>query len=221
MSNKNEVMTPMEYFKGKRTADEFAHFVPTPEDIEDYAQYYHSAMIQKSEGMSAQEWAKQHNPIISELKPLTEELMNGFAAYKLQAGKVDIEQLRAEWVKTYAYGKEDANFIFDWFKSRLSAMSADGVHVDEKENFNNKVRKEDWDKWHKVDKSNFTPPPTSTNIVFFTESGSVFCGHYKSSVGFICYGIGAKELTDVEVTHWRILTNPAEYQKILDDMDIL
>ncbi len=88
-----------------------------------------------------------------------------------------------------------------------------------KENFNNKVLKEDLDKWHKVDKTNFTPPPTSTNIIFFTESGGVYTGHYHNRRGFICYGIGAKELTDVEVTHWKIEPFPTEYQEMLDSME--
>lgn len=89
----------------------------------------------------------------------------------------------------------------------------------EKENFNNWVTKEELNKWHKVDKANFTPPPTSTNILFFTEGGGIFCGHYKGSVGFVCYGISKRELTDVEVTHWRILDFPLEYQQMLDDLD--
>lgn len=82
--------------------------------------------------------------------------------------------------------------------------------------FNQWVSKEDLDKWHKVNPLNFTPPPSSTNIIFFTEGGSVFCGIYHSRRGFVCYGIGAKELTDVEVTHWRILAFPDDFQELLN-----
>lgn len=41
----------------------------------------------------------------------------------------------------------------------------------------------------------------------------------KRSTGFTCYGIGAMELTDVEVTYWRILSFPFDFQQLLDDMD--
>lgn len=88
-----------------------------------------------------------------------------------------------------------------------------------KDNFNNWIKKYALDKWHKVDKENFVRPESNTNIVFFTKNGGIFCGHYDGRVGFVCYGINKKELTDVEVTHWRNLSLPDEYQKMLDDMD--
>ncbi len=88
------------------------------------------------------------------------------------------------------------------------------------QNFNQWVIREDLNKWHKIDKQKFTPPPTSTNILFFTASGDIYCGYYKGSIGFVCYGIGAKALTDVEVTHWRIMDFPAEYQQMLDEIDL-
>jgi len=88
-----------------------------------------------------------------------------------------------------------------------------------KNNFNNWVSSEKLNEWHKVDKENFTPPPTNYNLLFFTKAGDIFCGEYKGSRGFICYGIGKKELTDVEVTHWRIVDFPIEYQEMLDAMD--
>lgn len=89
----------------------------------------------------------------------------------------------------------------------------------EQTNFNSWVEKEGLDEWHKVDKENFVPPPTSTNLVFFTESGSIYRGIYHSRRGFVCYGIGAKELTDVEVVQWRVLKFPKEFQDYLDNME--
>lgn len=88
-------------------------------------------------------------------------------------------------------------------------------------NWNNWIKEQGLDKWHKVDKKNFVPPTSNTNIIFFTKAGSIYCGHYKESVGFVCYGIGKKELTDAEVTHWRNMDFPEEYQKFLDDQDNL
>ncbi len=88
----------------------------------------------------------------------------------------------------------------------------------EKDNWNNHITKEGLDKWHKVDKDNFVPPESSTNIVFFTKNGGIFCGYYKRA--FICYGINKKELADVEVTHWMNLKHPDDFQQMLDDMDV-
>lgn len=89
----------------------------------------------------------------------------------------------------------------------------------DKDNWNNHVKKENLNEWHKIDKDNFVAPKSNTNIIFFTKNGGVFCGHYKSSTGFTVYGIGAKELQDVEVTHWRNLDFPIEFQHMLDEMD--
>lgn len=88
----------------------------------------------------------------------------------------------------------------------------------ESKNFNDWVLKAGLNKWQKVDKKNFVPPPTNINLVLFTASGTVYCGHYKR--GFICYGIGARELTDVEVTHWKIELFPDDYQEMLDKQDL-
>ena len=93
------------------------------------------------------------------------------------------------------------------------------IEAVEKDNWNNWIEKEDLNKWHKVDHDNFIKPPSSTNIIFYTKALSVFCGHYKSSQGFICYGISKEELKDVEVTHWRLLDHPKEVQDMLDAMD--
>jgi hypothetical protein len=89
-----------------------------------------------------------------------------------------------------------------------------------KDNWNNYTTKEGLDKWHKVDKQNFIPPKNDTNLVFYSKGGQVFCGHYKNGVGFVCYGVSKKELTDVEVTHWMNLKHPDEFQQMLDDMDM-
>jgi hypothetical protein len=89
----------------------------------------------------------------------------------------------------------------------------------EKDNWNNWIKREDLNKWHKVDHENFIKPPSDINLIFYTKALSCYCGVYKSSQGFICYGIGARELTDVEVTHWRLLDHPKEVQEMLDEMD--
>lgn len=102
-------------------------------------------------------------------------------------------------------------FKFDYFQLRAPII--------EKENWNNYIKKENLNRWNKVDKDNFTPPKRNINIVFFTKNGGIFCGEYKGNRGFVCYGIGARELTDVEVTHWRNLDFPGDYQDMLDDMD--
>ncbi len=106
-------------------------------------------------------------------------------------------------------------------KNYLTILSGKlfGRNAHSRDNWNNWIAKNKANKWHKVDKDNFVPPKHSTNIVFFTKSGSVFTGYYKGSIGFICYGISKKELTDVEVTHWRNLDFPEEYQQMLDEMD--
>jgi len=86
-------------------------------------------------------------------------------------------------------------------------------------NWNDWLKGSGFDKWNKVDKADFVPPETSTSIVFFTKAGDIFTGHYKGSVGFVCYGINQTQLTDVEVTHWRNLDWPDEFQKQMDEKD--
>jgi len=86
-------------------------------------------------------------------------------------------------------------------------------------NWNDWLKGSGFDKWNKVDKADFVPPETSTAIVFFTKAGDVFTGHYKRSVGFVCYGINQTQLTDVEVTHWRNLDWPEDFQKQMDEKD--
>lgn len=90
--------------------------------------------------------------------------------------------------------------------------------ITENNNFNEWVDKENLNTWHKVDKSDFKAPPTNYNLIFFTKAGGIFCGYYKR--GFVCFGINKIELTDVEVTHWRILDLPTEYQEFLDKSEI-
>lgn len=90
---------------------------------------------------------------------------------------------------------------------------------EDKLNWNEYIEANNLNTWHKVDKDNFVPPKDNTTmILFFTKSGNIYCGYYKNS-GFVCYGIGKQELTDVEVTHWRNLDFPVEYQEMLDSID--
>lgn len=87
------------------------------------------------------------------------------------------------------------------------------------ENWNTMIEQKGLNKWHKVDKGNFHAPQYSSTMMLFFSKGSIFCGYYSKSKGFVCYGIEKRELTDVDVTHWRNLDFPQEFQQFLDDRD--
>lgn len=91
--------------------------------------------------------------------------------------------------------------------------------TDKPENWNDYIIKKGYNNWQKVSKDNL-PEKNTTNLIFFTRNGGIFCGHYKSNTKtFICYGINGKEILDVEVTHWRNELFPKEYQDYLDSLN--
>lgn len=150
------------------------------------------------------------------------ELLKELKAIKLKAQPTKSyseEDMSKCWIQ--AQRKTHEPLIENGFGAFLKSLPSQEQETieGEKDNWNNEVTKKELNKWHKVDKDNFVSPPSSTNIVFFTKAGDVFCGHYKGSEGFTCYGINKEELKTVEVTYWRLLPFPDEYQKMLDDMD--
>lgn len=128
MSNKNEVMTPQEFYESIGILNGHPIFIPTPENTTQYAEYFHNAMIQKSEtGMSAQEYYSSLEKNNGRLNPPVEKLMTDYAAYKLQAGTVDEEAFKNWCITETKILVEDIFKVVDYLRSRLSTVSAEDI----------------------------------------------------------------------------------------------